>query len=415
MPATELNVWLGERHVATLLQTRTGELRLRYAEATVERLGEGAIVMSVALPVSTRRYKGTRVEYWAESLLPEGEARTTIEQRFGVRRGDTFGLLAAIGSDCAGAVSFLSADLTPRQLDSAQPLSADDLDDAVEHLPTHPLGVDDDVRVSLGGLQAKLLLVRTVDGEWARPVGGAPSTHIVKPDPLAFPGLVVAEAFTLAMAAAAGVAAAQCELVTWGGRPALVLQRFDRVMREDRVTRLHQEDACAALGVNPAGQYKCQSPDPASPTLAAIAGLLARHGTDRRADLSSLAAAVATRIAVGDTDGHARNYGLVHTGHTISLAPLYDAAPTSAFVTTKQVGLWVGGQPYLSAITVDHLAREFRSWGMPARLAEKLPAQTLERLEAALPEAQAMVPQIEQKIVDTIRSRITRLLQGGNS
>lgn len=91
MPAAELNVWLGEQHVATLLQTRSGELRLCYAEETVERLGEGAIAMSVALPVSTRRYQGTRVEYWAESLLPEGETRTTIEQRFGCVAGTPSG------------------------------------------------------------------------------------------------------------------------------------------------------------------------------------------------------------------------------------------------------------------------------------------------------------------------------------
>lgn len=31
--------------------------------------------MSVALPVSKRRYRGTPVRYWAESLLPEGETR----------------------------------------------------------------------------------------------------------------------------------------------------------------------------------------------------------------------------------------------------------------------------------------------------------------------------------------------------
>jgi hypothetical protein len=41
----------------------------------------------------------------------------------------------------------------------------------VEDLPNRPLGVDEDVRASLGGLQAKLLLTKTDDG-WARPIGG---------------------------------------------------------------------------------------------------------------------------------------------------------------------------------------------------------------------------------------------------
>jgi hypothetical protein len=56
-------------------------------------------------------------------------------------------------------------------------------------LRQHPLGVDEEVRVSLGGLQSKLLLVETADG-WARSAAGTPSTHILKPDPPEHPGLV---------------------------------------------------------------------------------------------------------------------------------------------------------------------------------------------------------------------------------
>ena len=113
---------------------------------------------------------------------------------------------------------------------------------------------------------------------------------------------------------------------------------------------------------------------------------------------------------MGDTDGHARNYGLLHTGHTVALAPLYDVAPTSEFVTAKQVGLWVGDQPYLSAITAGHLVREFTSWGLPARLAASLPMEFLDRLRAALPSAQQAVPQVSDDVVRSVRRRIDRLL-----
>lgn len=411
MPTEELNVWLGQQHLATLLRTRSGELRLRYTDAAVQRFGENSIVMSVALPVSGRPYKGMPVEYWAESLLPEGETRTTIEQRFGVRRGDTFGLLAAIGADCAGAVSFLPDGAAPAQeLTVVQPLSLDELAEAVERLPVQPLGIDDDVRVALGGLQAKLLLTHTADGRWGRPVGGTPSTHIAKPDPPAFPGLVVAEAFTLALAAAAGIPASDYELVTWGGRTTLVLQRFDRMIRDGTVIRLHQEDGCAALGVNPTDRHKYQSADPDSPSFAKFARILRTHGADPRTDLSALAAAVTVRVAVGDTDGHARNHGLLHIGQAVALAPLYDAAPTSESVTMKRVGLWVGGQPYLSAVTSEHLTREFISWGLPGRLAARLPMQILDRLRTALPSAQRAVPQVTDDLVRAVRRRIDRLL-----
>lgn len=405
-----LAVWLGDEHVGTLEQTRSRELRLRYTEDAIAAHGLGSVALSVALPVAPR-HRGRPVELWAESMLPEGETRTAVEERFGVRRGDTFALLEAIGADCAGAVSFLSEGRSPTDtLAPAEPLAGDDLAQAIADLPAKPLGVDDDVRVSLAGMQAKLLLVRLPDGQWASPRSGAPSTHIAKPDPLAFPGLVVAEAFTLALAAAAGIGASEFELRhDWGDRPVLVLKRFDRSVIGESVTRIHQEDGCAALGVDPAGRKKYQSLDQDSPTLARLADLLSRHGTDRAADLSALGRAVILRIAVGDTDGHARNFGLLHRDQTVSLAPAYDVGPTCLFVSGKQVGMWVDGQSFLSAITKGHLVRELAGWRLPGRLAASLLEETLARLAEAIPVAGQAVPSVPDRVVGAVDARIRRL------
>ena len=405
-----LAVWLGDERVGTLEQTRSRELRLRYTAEAIATHGLGSVALSVALPVAPRHH-GRPVDLWAESMLPEGETRTAVEERFGVRRGDTFALLEAIGADCAGAVSFLPEGHSPTDtLARAQPLAGDDLARAIADLPTKPLGVDDDVRVSLGGMQAKLLLVRLPGGQWASPRSGAPSTHIAKPDPLAFPGLVVAEAFTLALAAAAGISASEFELrADWGARPVLVLTRFDRSVVGDSVIRIHQEDGCAALGVDPAGRRKYQSLDVHSPSLARLADLLSRHGTDRPDDLSALARAVILRIAVGDTDGHARNFGLLHRDEAVSLAPVYDVGPTCLFVSGKQVGMWVDGQSYLSAITRGHLVRELAGWRLPGRLATSLIEETLVRLAEAIPAAERAVPSAPDSVVTAVGARIRRL------
>lgn len=408
---SELAVWLKDEHIADLEQVKSGELRLRYAQASIARHGQGSIVLSIALPVEPR-HRGAAVARWVESMLPEGETRTSLEDRFGVRRGDSFGLLAAVGADCAGAVSFLHPGARPiDRLGGAQPLDTAGLTQAVAGLPQHPLGADEDVRVSLGGLQAKLLLTQISNGVWARPTGGAPSTHIAKPDPLAFPGLVVDEAFSLALAGAAAFRVPEFELRTdWGARPVLVLKRFDRVIREGTVSRVHQEDGSAALGLDPNGRNKYQSQDPGSPSLKKIAALLRRHGGRWITDFASLARDMTLRIAVGDTDGHARNYGLLHTGSAVEMAPIYDVAPTSLHVAGKQVGLWVGGQPYLAHITAEHLAAEVASWGVPKAAARDVVTTSLGQLSAAIPEARERVPQVSAQTVAAIEGRLQRLL-----
>jgi len=409
---TTLAVWLNNEHIADLEQVRSGDLHLRYLPASISTRGLGSIALSIALPARPR-HKGQVVTRWVESMLPEGETRTSLEDRFGVHRGDSFGLLQAIGADCAGAVSFLAPTEAPiNRLVAAQPLTAADIAMAVKDLPRHPLGANEHVRVSLGGMQAKLLLTQVQDGAWARPADGTPSTHIAKPDPLASPGLVVDEAFSLALASAANFPVTDFELRTdWGERPVLVLTRFDRLVHEGVVTRIHQEDGSAALGLDPTGRSKYQSQDLNSPTLQKIATLLRRHGRRWITDFAALAQDMILRIAVGDTDGHARNYGFLHVGDAVEMAPIYDVAPTSLHVAGRQVGLWIAGQSYLAHVTAEHLAAEVQSWGVPSSAARELVETSLEKLAAAVPDAVERVPQVSEETVSAIAGRIHRLLR----
>ena len=222
---------------------------------------------------------------------------------------------------------------------------------------------------------------------------------------------MVDEAFSLALAGAAGFRVPEFELRTdWGERPVLVLRRFDRIVRDGRVTRVHQEDGAAALGLDPNGSNKYQSLDPSSPSLKKVAAVLRRHGRRWITGFAALARDATLRVAVGDTDGHARNYGLLHSGDAVEMAPIYDVAPTSLHLAGRQVGLWVGGQSYLSHITADHLAGEVQSWGVPERAARDLVAASLGMLAAAIPEATERVPQVSATTVGAIEGRIERLL-----
>ena len=53
--------------------------------------------------------------------------------------------------------------------------------------------------MSLGGARSKLILA-WFDGAWRQPIDGAPSTHILKPEPPRLPELAAAEAWALRLA-----------------------------------------------------------------------------------------------------------------------------------------------------------------------------------------------------------------------
>lgn len=392
-----LQVLLHGQAVAALRAGPT--LELAYAPEVVSALGVGALCLSAALPVTGKPYRDSKpgaprprrpVEFWCEGLLPEGETRTLLENRFAVRRGDTVGLLAAIGADCAGAVSFAAAGQSHSAATAiAQPLSEEQLAEAVEALPSRPLGVDEDVRVSLGGLQAKLLLTKTGDG-WGRPVNGQPSTHILKPDPrdLRRPGLVAAEALTLRAAGLAGIPAARVDLVTVGERLAIVVERYDR-LRDDSgaVARVHQEDGCQAMGIDSAFGAKYQRSADQPPSYDELARLLRTHARDADRELIRLAQHMTLGWAVGNTDGHARNFSLLLVDGLVSLAPAYDVAPTHLFLSGTTSGLWIDGQASLRHITRGHLVREMTRWGLSPDTGRDVLETTLAALAQALPQA----------------------------
>ncbi|MCL2583252.1 MAG: HipA domain-containing protein [Streptosporangiales bacterium] len=407
-----LNVWIGDRVVADLTVSRRGVPQLRYRPDYVAERGVGALGLSVPLPVAMRPYKGERVDFWIESLLPEGETRTVLERYFRIRRGDGFRLLAAIGRDCAGAVAVTSAEQPPQAMSGPlQPLTESEVGEAVAALRQHPLGVDEDVRVSLGGLQSKLLLVQ-VDGGWARPLGGMPSTHILKPDPPEFPGLVASEAFAQRAAALAGLSAAESRLDTFGGKTVIVVTRFDRVAKGRGLVRRHQEDGCQALGIDPTGMGKYQTPNGAA-SYRRLAKVFDIYSGDRSAELRRLAAMLTFTVAIGNTDAHLRNHAFLHRRNDLSLAPIYDASPTAEFAGTRELALWVDGQSLLGVVTRDHIIREAASWGLSLDKAEEVVESTLARLADVYDEAARETPEVSRSVVQACQRRTGKLLRQG--
>lgn len=254
----ELVAWLRNEPVA-VLQRRSGrdDVRLIYNESTVDRSPAGVPALSCSLPLGRRPLDATA---FVDGVLTEGDVRRVLAERAPPAAHDSFGLLARYGRDIVGAVQFVSPEhaSVPVERWDVEELDSVHLEELVVELPANPLGVVAESELSLAGLQDKALLVDLGAGRWGRPLGGRPSTHILKCDSARHPGIVAAEAEALALARHAGLTSVASWLEVHGDFDCLVVERFDRVLATDgSVRRVHQEDACQALGVPPTQKYEC--------------------------------------------------------------------------------------------------------------------------------------------------------------
>jgi serine/threonine-protein kinase HipA len=340
-------VYLYADRVGHLERRGPTRYRFRYSQEALRQHGDGAVVLSASLPVRADPYPSGETKPFFEGLLPEGATRTTIARKLGLSEDNGFGLLSALGNDCAGAVvSAGSPALTSEAGRSIEWLDDDALAQRVADLPRNPLGVahaGSRVRLSLAGVQPKLVITRAPSGMIGQPTGGAPSTHLLKPTQEQYPDLVVNEAFCLRVARTAGFRAANAEIVEIGGRDCLLVERWDRATdASGRIVRLHQEDFCQATGRLPGAKYEAEG----GPSVADMVELL-RHlrAPTLARDLVELVRAVALNVLLGNADAHGKNYAVLYEPLDPGrLAPLYDIVSTTVYPDlASSLAMSIGG------------------------------------------------------------------------
>ena len=441
MTVSALRVQLYGSHVADILDAGIGLAGLRY---TPEARAVGAAArVSLSLPIREAPYPAAvgPAMRWMRGLLPEGRALQAAVEQYHVPADDVFSLLSVLGRDVAGAVVITPADEPPA--DSApqyRPLNPGDLDALVRDVHQRPLGLDRmrDIRLSLAGVQDKLVL-HLRGSRWYQPVGGAPSTVIVKPEPpsredISLSGLATNEALCLELAKRAGLRAARADVRELGGRSCLVVRRYDRQRLADgRVERLHQEDFLSAMGrdpwlkyergnahrLTPGGGFGEPTPvrDEPGPSLSEMAALLEAHVG--QASLLRLAKAVTFNVLIGNADAHARNYSLLlPPDGSVAFAPLYDLVCTRAHEgLTTDAAQQVNGVEDIDEITMHDLHAQAASWGLPPSVLARL-NQVVHRALHVLGRAVEETvrnggdPAHARRVADLIAQRAERLLSG---
>lgn len=400
-----LAIWLYNTKVATVEQERR-RMRLRYTPEAIQSFPAGAPLLSLLLPVGEERFPNSVVRSFLDGLLPEGDARRAIAEDLSLRADDTFNLARALGRDCAGApVIQPDAEDPPPQPTTltAEPLGEDDLARLVDNLRTAPLGVDQRVRISLAGVQEKLLLTRLPDGTWGRPVDGTPSTHILKPEIRGYPHTVENEAFCMRVAKHLDLAVADVATTTVGGRRLIVVSRYDRIVAPSgAVERIHQEDFCQATGTLPVNKYE----EDGGPSLRKIAGILSETDPD---SLDSLLRAATLNLAIGNGDAHAKNFSLLHDrAGTVRLAPLYDLLSTLVYGDDR-LAMYIDNVRRTNRVTLDRLLNEAATWGLSRTRAAAIVTDLLAQLPDAVERAARETRGVPEELMAIMAAQLDRL------
>ena len=375
---TALAVWMYGRQIGSLTRSR-GQLVFTYSPAALG-LGIGRPLLSIGLTTRTRPYRGRGVEAFFAGLLPEGEARRMIAYDFGLESDDVFGLLAALGRDCAGALVILPEGEPLPVAGTPEPVADTEIAQRIRALRFAPLGVDQRIRVSLAGVQEKLLLARA-GTRWCLPVDGAPSTHVLKPAHPLLTDSIANEGFCLRLAARAGVRVAVAKVCTFAGVEVLCVERYDRRSDATGTTiRIHQEDFCQARGLGAERKYEVTG----GPSFAQCADILDQWGRGRE-DLEQLLDLVVVNIVIGNADAHAKNLSVLHTPEgRVELAPAYDLMSTTHYPQVSTTpGMFIGGVRDMTQVAPGNIMDEARSWGMSAGAAEDRVQSLLDRIPTA--------------------------------
>jgi serine/threonine-protein kinase HipA len=416
--ADRLVAWLYDTPVAVLTPGPEFRIQLDWRAEGIERWGRGSPVLSVGLPMGTavgpRDMRG--LDFF-ENMLPEGPALARLADLAGVRPVNTYGILAAFGRDCAGAIMVLPDGERPGGAAESgySPMASEDLQRLISRLDVTPLGAAPErgFRPSLAGFQSKALLGRAADGTWQLPSGDAPSTWILKPDgphPMA-----ANEATCLGLAADCGLDVPEGELLYVAGLPVLAVRRYDRLdAPAGRIPlRLHQEDGCQATATPPGQKYEEQG----GPTLRDLATLLRNFGDPR--DVTTLLRRTTFNMAVGNADAHAKNFSVLHelSSPEIRLGPLYDVLSTLALQLTDGVGQPMRADPHLGQrvggvtdirkVTAASLIDEATAWGIRRRAATAVVTETLDGVLAAIPSAAG-----DDRVLAVIREQAERVSRG---
>lgn len=329
--------------VGRLASSVRGEISFIYDDSWLSDENRRAI--SLSIPLSTRNYSGLVVENFFDNLLPDSQTtRNRLQARTGADFARPFDLLSQIGRDCVGALQLLPEGEESRVMTTTcVPLTDQEIADILSDCEAIPLGVNPEsgFRLSVAGVQEKTAFLLK-DGRWCRPSGATPTSHIFKlpigrlgQNEIDLSDSVENEWLCRQLLDGFGLPVAKTEVLRFGSRKVLAVERFDRRWSADGswLMRLPQEDMCQATGTPGSLKYEVDG----GPGMKSIMELLLGAEQSHK-DRTLFMTAQVVFWMLGAIDGHAKNFSIFHLrGGLFKMTPLYDVISIYPVISTGQL------------------------------------------------------------------------------
>jgi serine/threonine-protein kinase HipA len=361
-----LEVLLYGEPIATITRLQGDKTIFAFNESYVEDTEKPILSLSFKdnlgeLITDFRPYQSQVMPFFS-NLLPEGELRTYLADRAGVKPQREFFLLWVLGQDLPGAIT-----IRPYEGEEL-PSDANDGDD--EETATDK---DSVLHFSLAGVQMKFSAIMNATGGLTIPAKGIGGSWIAKLPSTKFDAVPENEYAMMNLAQMMGMDVPETKLIPVpeiSGLPSgvedlkgsvLAVKRFDRT---DDNERIHIEDFAQIFNLYPDDKYKKASNRN-------IAEVLAIETSED--DIAEFIRRLVYNTLIGNADMHVKNWSLIYYDpRTPSLSPAYDFVSTIAYLKDDNAGLKYARTRRMDELTIDELTY----LAAKARLPEKLVIDT---------------------------------------
>lgn len=400
--------------VGVLVEDDEERLEFSYSD---EWLGDpGAFSLSLALKVKKDSYGHLPTKSFFENLLPEGEVKKILEKKSSDNIDDEFSFLKKYGIDCAGA--FVISDSETISIPSEFASKEIKLATLYGHLDkkqslTSAMIHNEGGRFSLAGAQDKFPVIYKKE-KITIPLNGEATTHILKPYVLYLEDTQDSpynEYFCMKLAMGVGLNVPKASLID-GKYPLYLVERFDRLIKGDIVTRIHEQDFCQAQGLTSRKKYE----DEGGPNIKDNYNLIKNNSSLPVKDLSQFINWIWFNLFIGNHDCHSKNLSFVSTPEGLRLSPFYDLLCTVIYKgLTNKFSYSIGKQWKWFDLKKRNFASLAKALEINSDVLFKAGREMCKKLESQL---EKEVPEFEkrfikvktaQKISKEIKKRITHL------